>query len=169
MKFVLRLILAALLVFQASEGSAQEIRTVRRVYDGDTVILDRDQKVRLIGVDTPEMKNRPRNAKNAARYGIPAAEVEAYAKKARSFVEDCVLGQKVILEYDGEKKDRFGRTLAYLYRQSDGLFLNEELVRQGYAFAYTRFSFRYREQFKKDEEVARRSGVGFWASAKRSA
>lgn len=59
----------------------------------------------------------------------------------------------VRLEFDAERKDRFGRTLAYVYLP-DATFLNAEIVKQGYGHAYTQFPFRYLEQFRVYEQVS---------------
>ncbi len=73
-----------------------------------------------------------------------------------------VQGKRVRLEYDWERRDKYGRTLAYFYLE-DGTFLNSEIIRQGYGFAYTRFPFKYLEEFRKLEQEAREAGRGLWA------
>jgi micrococcal nuclease len=69
----------------------------------------------------------------------------------------------VRLEFDTERVDRFGRTLAYVYLP-DEVFLNATLVQQGYGYAYTVFSFRYLEQFRALEREAREARRGLWAA-----
>ena len=64
----------------------------------------------------------------------------------------------VRLEFDAERKDRFGRTLAYVYLP-DGTFLNAAIVKQGYGHAYTQFPFRYSEEFQGYEREAREAGL----------
>jgi endonuclease YncB( thermonuclease family) len=64
---------------------------------------------------------------------------------------------------DAERKDRFGRTLAYVYLP-DGIFLNAEIVKQGYGHAYMQFPFRYSEQFQGYEREAREANRGLWAA-----
>ena len=68
----------------------------------------------------------------------------------------------VRLEYDAQKRDRYGGLLAYVYLD-DGTFLNAEIIKQGYGFAYTRFPFKHIEQFRQYERDARESGAGLWA------
>ena len=72
------------------------------------------------------------------------------------------------MEYETEAAttDKYGRTLAYLYRAPDGLFVNAEIVRQGYGHAYTRFPFKYMEQFREYERIAREAGKGLWAETR---
>jgi micrococcal nuclease len=94
------------------------------VVDGDTVDLafgDDDERVRLIGIDTPETKR-------------PDAPVECYGPEATAFTERLLpAGTAVRVERDVENRDAYGRLLGYVYRAEDGIFVNYELVRQGYA------------------------------------
>jgi micrococcal nuclease len=91
-------------------------------------------KARLIGVDTPETVH-------------PSKPVEHYGREASLFLTNLLKGESVYAVYDQERTDRYGRTLAYLFRAPDGLFVNAEIIRQGYGHAYTRFPFRHMELF----------------------
>ncbi len=125
-----------------SNAQAQEIwRTCVKVIDGDTIVLDGNEIVRLIGIDTPETKD-------------PRKPVQYYGREAYEFTKGLVEGKKVRLVYDLNEKDRYGRTLAYVYLK-DGTFLNAEVVKQGYGFAYRYFFFKYFDEFKKYEREAR--------------
>jgi len=130
------------------EAPDAEYRKVTRVVDGDTIVLDGNERVRLIGVDTPETKH-------------PQKPVEYFGKEATAFTKRMVDGRKVRLEYDWQKQDRYGRTLAYVYLE-DGTFLNAEIIKQGYGFAYTKFPFKYLDEFRQYEREARESGRGLW-------
>ena len=152
-----------LLSLLATTCQAADTHTVKRVYDGDTIVLENDKRVRLIGVDTPEMRDKDRNLKDAVRHGLNAKTVDEYAVKAKYFVKNAVEGKQVRLEYGNERKDKYGRTLAYVYRVPDSYFVNAEVVRQGYGFAYTRFPFKYSERFKEYEREAREARRGLWA------
>lgn len=123
-------------------------RTVVRVVDGDTIVLDGNEKVRLIGVDTPETVD-------------PRKPVQYFGKEASEFTRRMAEGKKVRLEYDLDTKDRHGRTLAYVYLE-DGTFLNAEIIKQGYGFAYTKYPFKYMEGFRQYEREAREAGRGLW-------
>ena len=130
--------------------------SVIRVVDGDTVILDIDgnkSRVRLIGVDTPETVH-------------PSKPVEYYGKEASQFTKNILNGEKVWYAHDtiGDKLDKYGRHLLYLYRAPDGLFVNLEIIRQGYGHAYTRFPFSHMDAFRNHERLARRAGKGLWAA-----
>ena len=124
---------------------------VARVIDGDTVQLASGEKVRLIGVDTPETKH-------------PQKPVERFGREANDFTARLVEGKPVRLEYDQERQDKYGRTLAYVFLE-DGTFVNAEIVRQGYGHAYTRFPFRHLEEFRRLEREAREGGKGLWAAS----
>jgi micrococcal nuclease len=121
--------------------SAAEDRQCIRVVDGD-------EKVRLIGVDTPETVH-------------PSKPVEYFGKEASAFTKRMVEGKNVRLEYDWQKIDKYGRTLAYVYLL-DGTFLNAEIIKQGYGHAYTIYPFKYLEDFRKYEREAREKGRGLW-------
>ena len=95
------LILAVLLVFFTA-SFARDLVTVRRVIDGDTFVLYSGEKVRLIGVDTPETKH-------------PQKPVQYFAKEASEFTRRMIEGKTILLEYDGKRSDRYGRLLAYVY------------------------------------------------------
>lgn len=88
--------------------------------------------------------------------------VEYYGKEASAFTKKLTEGEMVRLEYDDgtQRRDRYGRLLAYVYLP-DGTFLNAEIIKQGYGFAYTRFPFKYLEKFRQYE--ARGTGAGLWA------
>lgn len=149
------LLLGLLLVAGAAAG--QDQARVESVADGDTIhVRVRGDRVtvRLIGVDTPELSDRH----------DPGAAPQPFAREATAFTRARLVGRQVRLEYErGDRLDRFGRTLAYVFL--DEAFFNRELVREGYARAYTRYPFRFREQFVADEAAARRARRGLWATA----
>src|SRR5919197_825984 len=96
---------------------------VTRVVDGDTVkvlIGGREDTVRYIGMDTPETHK-------------PGTPVQCFGRAASADNARLVAGRRVRLRFDVERRDRYGRLLAYVYRLPDGLFVNAELVRAGYA------------------------------------
>lgn len=127
-----------------------EWRVVVRVVDGDTLLLDGNERVRLIGVDTPESVD-------------PRRPVEVFGKEAAAFTRRLAEGKRVRLAYDQQLTDRYGRTLAYVYLE-DGTFLNAEIIRQGYGHAYTRFPFYYADEFLEYEREARAARRGLWAA-----
>ena len=127
---------------------------VVRVVDGDTIRVDGpagEEAVRYIGIDTPESVK-------------PGSPVECFAKRASAFNERLVGGERVRLVRDVEARDRYGRLLAYVYRARDGLFVNAELVRRGYATVAT-FppNVAHEREFRRLANRARLSGRGLWA------
>jgi micrococcal nuclease len=149
----------ALRVGDGSDGSddaAPETRTaqVERVVDGDTIIVDLDgvrERVRYIGMDTPE--------------SVAEQPLECYGHRASEENERLVGGRTVTLTTDEEPRDRFGRLLAYVRREPDGLFVNEALVRGGFARTLTvPPNIRYARRFAALARQARRAGRGLWSA-----
>lgn len=133
-----------------SPPAAAELRYVLRVVDGDTVVLAGDERVRLIGVNTPESVD-------------PRRTVQWYGKEAAAFTRSLLQGRRVRVEHDVERKDRYGRTLGYLWLE-DGDFVNLRLVEEGYAFAY-RYppNVKYADLFREAERRAREGWRGLWS------
>ncbi len=127
---------------------------VVKVVDGDTLVVERngrEDKVRLIGVDTPELKH-------------PRKEVECFAIEASKKAKDLLLGKRVKLADDPSQydKDRYGRLLRYVYLP-DGIFVNELLIKEGYAYEYTyQTKYAFQEEFKQAEEQAKDGRIGLW-------
>lgn len=123
-----------------------------RVVDGDTIrILLRggEEPVRYIGVDTPETRR-------------PGSPVECF-KAASARNARLVEGERVRLVFDVERRDRYDRLLAYVYRSRDGLFVNAALVRDGYATQLTvPPNVRFAERFRRLARRAREAGRGLW-------
>jgi len=160
---MLKKVISLILLFVwANTCQAADVRVVKHVADGDTLVLENNEKVRLIGVDTPELGDKDRNARNAGRNGISRRTVNEFAVKAKTFAENAIEGQQVRLDYDWQRSDKYGRTLAYVYRVPDDFFLNAEIIKKGYGFAYTRFPFKYQEEFKGYENEARANKKGLW-------
>jgi len=149
-KKAINLLIMVLLWILFSSAQSQQIwRTCVIVIDGDTILLDGNEIVRLIGIDTPETKD-------------PKKPVQYYGKEAYEFTKRLVEGKKVRLAYDLNKKDNYGRTLAYVYLE-DGTFLNAEIIKQGYGFTYRHFLFKYFDEFKQYEIEARENEIGLWS------
>lgn len=144
-------------IFSVPALSGTDLQTyfrVLRVVDGDTCVLDQIGKVRLIGVDTPETVD-------------PRKPVQYYGKEASAFLRRLLDGKKVRIEYDQQRKDKYNRALVYLYLP-DGTFVNSVLIEKGYAHAYTRFPFKYLDQFRAKERKARMDQAGLWAGTLRT-
>lgn len=118
------------------------------VYDGDTLKLDNGEKVRLLGIDAPEIHHKE----------LP---VQRFGEEAGNFLRKLVEGQECTLEYDpGNVRDKYNRLLAYVY--VNGKNVNAELVSKGYAYIYTRFPFSKQEEFLELERQAAQAQYGLW-------
>jgi micrococcal nuclease len=151
----LALLLAFCSAFWGCQAQSQVPVTealVAGVVDGDTVILDSGPKVRLLGIDAPELE----------REGQPA---DFLAHKAKRVLTDLAQGQQVRLEYDQLRYDRYGRTLAFLFLP-DGANLSRELVRQGLAHVYTvPPNMLFREELLAAQREAIEARRGVWLKA----
>lgn len=139
-------------------SAGTDIATVIEVIDGDTVDLsigDHRQRVRLIGVDTPETKH-------------PRKPVQCFGHEATAFTESLLAhGTKVRLERDAEARDTYDRLLVYLYRDSDNMFINLELVRQGFAHVLTiEPNIAYIDQFVGAARDAQLNNRGLWQACR---
>jgi micrococcal nuclease len=127
----------------------QKESVVKRVVDGDTFVLKTGEKIRLIGVDTPE-------------YDLKNHQIRFYGKEASEYSKKLLLGQTVRLEPDVKKKDKYNRFLAYVYLKN-GTFVNLHLVEEGYAKArYYAPNGRYRKLFTEAEKKAKNLRKGLW-------
>ncbi len=118
-----------------------------RVIDGDTVELEGGERLRYIGMNTPESTTRH----------------ECFGDEATARNRNLVEGRVVTLETDVSNRDRFGRLLRYVY--VDGVMVNELLVLEGYATVST-FppDVKYQERFLAAETAAREAAVGLWSA-----
>jgi micrococcal nuclease len=126
---------------------------VIQVFDGDTIEVDMNgtpEKIRLIGVDTPETHD-------------PRKEVQCFGRAATEFTKGLINSQPVRLAADPEStnRDRYQRLLRYVYLD-DGRILQAEIIKQGYGFAYTSFPFAKSTEFKQYETEARENNRGLW-------
>lgn len=136
-------------LFPTPDFAQDRVYEVDHVVDGDTIVVSAPEgsiTVRLIGVDAPE------------------AAGDVAAAGASRFLENLLKGEAVQLgdEHSSPEHDKFGRRLCYVYRAPDGLFVNAEIVRQGYGFAYTQFPFKYQDEFQALERRARAAPKGMW-------
>lgn len=146
---VLFLLLVALLVAGLAEWREGRAVLVHKAIDGDTLLLATGEMVRLIGVDAPETDG-------------PYTRAEPFGAQAAAFVREAAEGRRIRLEIGPERRDAYGRTLAYVY--VDDLDLNAELIRRGFARAYRRFPHRRLDEFVRLEAEARAAGLGLWST-----
>jgi len=132
-------------------GDSQVVR-VKRVIDGDTLLLSDGTRVRMIGVDTPETK-------------MEGAEVQPFGPEASEFVKQAVARGPVTLVFDGESEDNYGRILAHVC--VNDRFIGEDLIRLGYARALYRhpYSNAVKDRFRAAENAAKAEKRGIWSLA----
>ena len=145
-------------------GPVEANATIVRAVDGDTVHVllgdvsgaasrpDASETVRLIGIDTPETHR-------------PGTPIQCFGPEASRFTAALLSpGTPIRLERDVEARDRYGRLLAYIFRASDGVFVNLALARNGFAHAYT-FppNVAHTDEFVEAAGLARDEGLGLWS------
>lgn len=135
--------------YQAETKSKITYLKVVEVHDGDTISVifgDRNERVRLIGIDAPELQQKP------------------WGQRAKRHLSELLSASQwtVSIEFDIEKRDVHGRLLSYIWT-SDGRMINVQMLKDGYAVLYT-FppNIRYVDEFKKAQDEARGKGLGIW-------
>jgi len=129
--------------------------TVTKIVDGDTIDVNINgvaERLRLIGIDTPEVVD-------------PRKPVECFGREASKKASELLLNQRVKLEPDQTQNDRdkYGRLLRYIYKE-DGLFYNKWIIENGYAHEYTYvIPYKYRAEFQQAENYARENKLGLWS------
>lgn len=128
---------------------------VVKVDDGDTIVVDMngsEEIVRFIGVDTPETQD-------------PRKPVQCYGHEASTYTKNLLSGKSVRLQADplDTNRDRYNRLLRYVYLP-DGTLLEEKLITEGYALAYTAFPFEKASEFEGYEQTAHAAGKGLWSA-----
>ena len=143
--------IAILLLAGTLVGRSAQVQwlNVKWVLDGDTIILSDGRHVRYIGINTPEI----------AHNQTPA---EAFGLEALALNRQLVLHQPIRLQLDVERKDRYGRWLAYVFRQ-DGLFVNQALVQEGLAHVLSRSPNTHKAQVLLEaQRTAMSTKKGMW-------
>ena len=146
----------ASLTADTAPGAVQANATVVALTDGDTISVRVDgkrEKVRLIGIDTPETKK-------------PDTPVQCFGPEASAYTASLVpVGTRVRLERDAEARDKYGRLLAYVYRANDGLFVNIDIIRHGFARQLSIApNTTHEPDFTGAVRAAQRERIGLWAA-----
>ena len=122
---------------------------VTRVIDGDTIQIESGQKVRYIGIDTPETVD-------------PRKPVQCFGTEAAAKNKELVEGKTITLEKDISETDKYGRLLRYVYQ--DQVFVNDYLVREGYAHASSYPpDIKYQHQLNQAQQEAQQNNRGLWS------
>ena len=146
-------------------GSTKEARLssmlqarVLRVIDGDTITvsianprpiqLKPQETIRFLGIDAPETSTSPRPE-------------DYYGEEAKAYASKLLTGKPVLLAFDWDLRDKYGRLLAYIYLK-DGTCINLRLVEQGYAQTYVRYPFQFMDEFTQAQTAAKKQRRGLW-------
>jgi len=122
--------------------------TVKYVIDGDTIILHTGDKVRLKGIDAPELHH-------------PVIPAQRFGQEAKKYLENQIKGKQIMLEFDtGDSKDMYDRALAYVFLNNTDI--NGDMVRMGYAYAYVFKPHKREKEYKMFETEAREKKRGLW-------
>jgi micrococcal nuclease len=140
---------------EAKKELSQKYFKVARVVDGDTidiVINGKTERLRLIGINTPEVVD-------------PRKTVECFGREASDNAKKLLSGQEVRVKADStqDDRDKYGRLLRYVWRR-DGLFYNLEAIKDGFAYEYTyQLPYIYQKDFKEAQIIAQENKLGLWA------
>lgn len=141
-------------------GASAAPITVEHIVDGDTIDVrvgdGRTERVRLTGIDTPELAHEPGEV------------AECFATEASEFIAELLpIGTAVRLERDVVGRDDYGRLLAYVFRSDDGVFVNREIVRHGYALPLNiPPNDTFAEVVVDAARAAQREGTGLWSACR---
>jgi len=136
-------------ILSTQSSAAQTWHAVKWVDDGDTIILATGQRIRYLGINAPEIAHKDRKA-------------QPWGYKARSFNEGLVMSNRVRVEFDTERYDRYGRMLAYVFLP-DGSFVNSRLLQSGLAFClYRTPNVKYENILYQAQVAAMASKIGMW-------
>ncbi len=144
-------------------SSVKEVHFVKRVIDGDTFELDTKERVRVLGIDSPEKFESGKLDKDAERTGQDKKTIQKLGELASEHARNLIEGKKVTLlpEQNYDDKDVYGRLLRYVYLE-DGTFFNLKMVDDGYAYAFRKYPISRLDEFIKAEKDARTNKRGIW-------
>jgi endonuclease YncB( thermonuclease family) len=142
---------------EVASSTQPGLYTITRFSDGDTFTINMNgtaETVRMIGIDTPETHR-------------PNSPVQCYGPAASAFTKNFIGDKKVRLEADPKNtnRDRYDRLLRYVYLP-DGTFVNLELVKRGYGFAYLSFPITKASDFAAAQTEAQQANRGLWGNCK---
>lgn len=143
------LIILLLTTFTNLSFASSRYYTVKYVYDGDTILIDNGKKVRYLGVDAPDFNY---NGQNNSRL----------AELSKDFNLQLVKGERVRLEFDKNKKDQYGRLLAYVFLNGNEM-INAILIRKGLAHVMIKIpNKKYLDLLLKYQRQAMKKKIGVW-------
>ena len=173
MKYFLPCFFTVLLCVFLSSAAQAELKEhhfyrVSRVVDGDTIKLNTGETVRLIGIDTPEIRNDAKFQRDLKERHLSKAAELAMGKRACKFTKKLIEGKQVHLKFDKSKYDDYHRALAYVFLSS-GTFVNAEIIKDGYAYPYpVKPDLQYAPLFRHLYQEAQNHHRGLWKEEKYS-
>lgn len=148
------ILLAVILSTYSILFAGHKLYKVVWINDGDTILLERDIRVRYIGIDTPEVAHDGKKA-------------EPFSGKARKFNQKLLKYKKIRLEFDEQRKDRYDRLLAYVFLKN-GTFVNEKIIEHGLGYVlYKEPNRKYYRRLLKAQNSAIEKRVGIWSNLRK--
>ncbi|MGB9697605.1 MAG: thermonuclease family protein [Ignavibacteria bacterium] len=153
--------------FPAPENTHTETFIVVRVIDGDTFELSNGQRVRMLGIDTPEKYDSKKLERDVEITKQDRKTIKRLGELASEYVKNFLEGKRVILKKEpyGDDKDKYGRLLRWVYLE-DGTFVNGKIVADGYANVYEEFPVSKTLELRQLEREARENKRGLWGEIK---
>lgn len=138
---------------------------VERVVDGDTFKMSNGERIRLLGIDTPEKFQSNKLDKDSKKSGQDKKTIQNLGQMASDYVKNMVEGKRVrLVKEPGTDKDKYGRSLRYVYLE-DGTLVNAKIIQDGYANVYPTPISKL-DEFRKYEKEARENKRGLWGNVK---
>lgn len=140
-----------------------EYLIVTKVIDGDTFKMSNGEKVRLLGIDTPEKFDSDKLDRQSSQSGRDKETIKKLGDASSEYVRKLVEGKKVTMIRDPgyDDKDKYGRSLRYIYME-DGTFVNAKILEDGYANVFYSKQISKIDEFKRLERDARENKRGLW-------
>ena len=159
-------LLELLLVLSTAKMGGRHV--VKKVLDGRTLLLDNNERVRLMGVQLEEGLLSDRLCEGASGSAEPQDVTQTVQYQAMAFAEKRLQGKRVRVEYEHANsplmvREREGERLAYVFLE-DGTFVNAEMIKEGYGRADGRFTFRFMDEFRRYEREATKEHRGLWVA-----
>jgi micrococcal nuclease len=145
--------------------SDKEYIIVSRVVDGDTFKLANGERVRLLGIDSPEKYDSDKLDRDAESSGMDKKTIKKLGELASDYVRNFVEGKRVYLVKEPNYQDRdiYGRLLRYVYLE-DGTFVNGKIVKDGYAQVYEKYPVSKLDELRNLQRDARENNRGLWGN-----
>ncbi|MFA5142964.1 MAG: thermonuclease family protein [Candidatus Omnitrophota bacterium] len=149
----------------AAEPAKEETVFVAKAVDGDTLKLSDGRRVRLLGVDTPELHYSEKLLRDARRSRKDIKAIQGMGERAADFTRRLCEGKRIRIETDIRRLDKYGRLLAYAYLD-DGTFVNAKILEEGYGQVMTiPPNVKHADYFMKLQQEARERGKGLWGGS----